>query len=85
MQTNKYLAKVAFVAGDLAGAKRMVTDFLRRAERAQDAPDQYEAQRSLANIAAREGDWPGVTRALERRAPNSRRFPPQLSRVAPTR
>jgi tetratricopeptide (TPR) repeat protein len=65
LQTNKFLAKVAFVAGDLAGAKRMVTDFLRRAERAQDASDQYEAQRSLANIAAREGDWPAVTRALD--------------------
>jgi len=65
LQTNKFLAKVAFVAGDLAGAKRMVTDFLRRAERAHDASDQYEAQRSLANIAAREGDWPAVTRALD--------------------
>jgi CHAT domain-containing protein len=65
MQTNKYLAKVALVAGDIGSAKRVTLSLLSWGQRTQDAATQYDMQRSLADIAEREGDTAAVTRALD--------------------
>lgn len=65
MTNSKFLAGVALAAGDIATSKRLTLGLLTWARGADDVGTLYEGNRMLANVAAREGDTAGVTRALE--------------------
>jgi CHAT domain-containing protein/tetratricopeptide (TPR) repeat protein len=62
---SKYLVQVAINAGDLATAKRMTQEQLAWALRTEDAVSQYNAHQAMADLAARDRDWPAVERSLD--------------------
>ncbi len=62
---SKYLVQVAINAGDLASAKRMTLEQLDWAVRTEDPVSQYNSHQTLADLAARNNDWPAVERSLQ--------------------
>jgi CHAT domain-containing protein/tetratricopeptide (TPR) repeat protein len=62
--TGKYLVQVSLAAGDVATARRLTQARIAKAKHTEDANELYEANRSMADIATREGDKATAARAL---------------------
>jgi tetratricopeptide (TPR) repeat protein len=63
--TRTFQANAALATGDLALARRLTEEELHWAVRVKDANAIFTAQRGLADILAREGDFPAAFRALD--------------------